>query len=145
MQPGRIDGIEEGFVRRDNPGERGLHGALIGEIGAALVFDETITGFRIAPGGAQEWFGVRADLATYGKIVGGGMPIGIVAVQIFNVLILGQMIKEKSTTYGTLGIAAAILLDLFLIGRVIVGAAVVNAILYERSSRSRPHQAQRHV
>ena len=35
--------------------------------------------FRIAPGGAQEWFGVRADLATYGKIVGGGLPIGVVA------------------------------------------------------------------
>ena len=63
--------------------------------------------------------------------------IGTVGVQIFNVLILGQMIKEKSTTYGALGIAGAILVDLFLIGRVIVGAAVVNATLYERSSR--PH------
>jgi iturin family lipopeptide synthetase A len=38
-----------------------------------------ITGFRIHPGGAQAWFDVRADLATYGKIIGGGMPIGIVA------------------------------------------------------------------
>lgn len=44
-----------------------------------LVFDEVITGFRIRPGGAQEFFGVKADLATYGKIIGGGMPIGVVA------------------------------------------------------------------
>jgi amino acid adenylation domain-containing protein/non-ribosomal peptide synthase protein (TIGR01720 family) len=49
------------------------------ELGAALVFDEVITGFRVHPGGAQAWFGVEADLATYGKILGGGMPIGVVA------------------------------------------------------------------
>ena len=47
--------------------------------GTALIFDEVITGFRIHPGGAQAHFGVRADLATYGKIVGGGMPIGLLA------------------------------------------------------------------
>lgn len=45
----------------------------------ALIFDEMITGFRIHPGGAQAWFGVSADLATYGKIVGGGLPIGMIA------------------------------------------------------------------
>lgn len=44
-----------------------------------LIFDEVITGFRIALGGAQEYFDVRADLCTYGKIVGGGMPIGVVS------------------------------------------------------------------
>lgn len=49
------------------------------KIGSALIFDEMITGFRICPGGCQEYFGIRADLATYGKIAGGGMPIGIVA------------------------------------------------------------------
>ncbi len=49
------------------------------EIGAALIFDEVITGFRVGPGGAQEYFGVRADLGTYGKVVGGGLPIGVVA------------------------------------------------------------------
>ncbi len=47
--------------------------------GVTLIFDETITGFRIHPGGAQAWFGVAADIATYGKIVGGGLPIGLVA------------------------------------------------------------------
>jgi len=49
------------------------------ELGIALIFDEMVTGFRIHPGGAQAHFGVKADLATYGKIVGGGMPIGIIA------------------------------------------------------------------
>jgi amino acid adenylation domain-containing protein len=47
--------------------------------GAALIFDEMITGFRVHPGGAQALFGIRADLATYGKIVGGGLPIGVIA------------------------------------------------------------------
>jgi len=47
--------------------------------GTALVFDEIVTGFRVAPGGAQQYFGVRADIATYGKVIGGGMPIGIIA------------------------------------------------------------------
>ncbi|MEL7207809.1 MAG: aminotransferase class III-fold pyridoxal phosphate-dependent enzyme, partial [Actinomycetota bacterium] len=45
----------------------------------ALIFDEMITGFRSHPGGVQELFGVRADLATYGKVIGGGFPIGVVA------------------------------------------------------------------
>lgn len=49
------------------------------QAGAALIFDEVITGFRIGPGGAQRHFGVKADIAVYGKVVGGGMPIGIVA------------------------------------------------------------------
>ena len=47
--------------------------------GTALIFDEVITGFRIHPGGAQAWFGIEADLVTYGKVIGGGMPIGVVA------------------------------------------------------------------
>jgi glutamate-1-semialdehyde aminotransferase len=47
--------------------------------GAVLIFDEMVTGFRLARGGAQEWYGVHADLATYGKVLGGGLPIGVVA------------------------------------------------------------------
>lgn len=50
--------------------------ALCDRYGALLIFDEVITGFRLAAGGAQEYFGVRADLVTYGKIIGGGMPVG---------------------------------------------------------------------
>lgn len=47
--------------------------------GALLIFDEVITGFRLAAGGAQEYFGIRADLVTFGKIIGGGMPVGAYA------------------------------------------------------------------
>lgn len=47
--------------------------------GTALVFDEMIMGFRVHPGGAQHHFGIQADICTYGKIVGGGLPIGVVA------------------------------------------------------------------
>jgi glutamate-1-semialdehyde 2,1-aminomutase len=47
------------------------------ERGIALIFDEVFVGFRLAPGGAQEYFGVRADLVTYGKTLGGGLPIGV--------------------------------------------------------------------
>jgi glutamate-1-semialdehyde 2,1-aminomutase len=41
-----------------------------------LIFDEVMTGFRLAPGGAQEKLGIRCDLVTYGKVIGGGMPVG---------------------------------------------------------------------
>ncbi len=47
----------------------------------ALIFDEIITGFRVHPGGMQALAGVKADLVTYGKVIGGGMPIGIIAGQ----------------------------------------------------------------
>jgi glutamate-1-semialdehyde 2,1-aminomutase len=59
---------KEGFLR-------GLK-KLCGEYGALLIFDEVITGFRLCKGGAQEYYGVQADLVAYGKIIGGGMPIG---------------------------------------------------------------------
>ncbi len=48
-------------------------------VDTALIMDEVITGLRIAPGGAQQYFGIQADIATYGKVVGGGMPIGVIA------------------------------------------------------------------
>jgi glutamate-1-semialdehyde 2,1-aminomutase len=44
--------------------------------GALLIFDEVMTGFRLAPGGAQERFGITPDLSTFGKIIGGGLPVG---------------------------------------------------------------------
>jgi glutamate-1-semialdehyde 2,1-aminomutase len=49
------------------------------EAGVLLIFDEIITGFRLALGGAQKWFGIKPDLATYGKVLGGGLPIGAIA------------------------------------------------------------------
>jgi glutamate-1-semialdehyde 2,1-aminomutase len=60
-EPGYLEGLRE--ITRE-------HGAL-------LVFDEVITGFRVAFGGAQQRYGVAADLTTLGKIVGGGMPLGV--------------------------------------------------------------------
>lgn len=59
---------EKGFLQ-------GLR-ALCDENKTVLIFDEVITGFRLALGGAQEYYGVNADLVTYGKIIGGGMPVG---------------------------------------------------------------------
>ncbi len=50
--------------------------ALCTRHGALLIFDEVMTGFRVALGGAQERYGVTADLATFGKVIGGGMPVG---------------------------------------------------------------------
>jgi len=48
------------------------------EKGIVLIFDEVFVGFRIALGGAQEYFGVKADMVTYGKTLGGGLPVGVV-------------------------------------------------------------------
>ncbi len=48
------------------------------EIGAFLIFDEVITGFRLAPGGGQEYYGVNPDVSTFGKVAGGGLPFGAV-------------------------------------------------------------------
>ena len=48
------------------------------ERGIVLIFDEVFVGFRLAPGGAQEYFDVEADIVTYGKTVGGGLPVGVV-------------------------------------------------------------------
>ncbi len=60
------------------PAEGFLEGlrALCDEAGALLIFDEVICGFRLAYGGAAERFGITPDLVTYGKIIGGGMPVG---------------------------------------------------------------------
>jgi glutamate-1-semialdehyde 2,1-aminomutase len=52
--------------------------AICTERGIVLIFDEVFVGFRLAPGGAQEYFGVRADMVTYGKTLGGGLPVGVV-------------------------------------------------------------------
>lgn len=50
--------------------------ALCDAEGIVFILDEVMTGFRLAPGGAQERLGIRADLVTYGKVIGGGMPVG---------------------------------------------------------------------
>jgi glutamate-1-semialdehyde 2,1-aminomutase len=52
--------------------------AVCTEKNIVLIFDEVFVGFRLAPGGAQEYFGVKADIVTYGKTLGGGFPVGVV-------------------------------------------------------------------
>jgi glutamate-1-semialdehyde 2,1-aminomutase len=73
--------IVEAFQRLIPPREGFLPGlrALTQRHGIPLIFDEVVTGFRFAYGGAQEYYGVTPDLATYGKIVGGGFPLAAVA------------------------------------------------------------------
>jgi glutamate-1-semialdehyde 2,1-aminomutase len=60
------------------PAEGYLEGLreLSAEHGVVLIFDEVMTGFRVGPGGAQERFGVRPDLSCFGKVIGGGLPVG---------------------------------------------------------------------
>ncbi|MGN6508816.1 MAG: glutamate-1-semialdehyde 2,1-aminomutase [Chitinophaga sp.] len=61
------------------PGFLEGHRALCDEHGIVFIMDEVMTGFRLAKGGAQELLGVKADLVTFGKIIGGGMPVGAFA------------------------------------------------------------------
>jgi amino acid adenylation domain-containing protein len=49
------------------------------QTGSAMILDEVVTGFRLAPGGVQEFLGIRADMCTYGKVIGGGHPIGVLS------------------------------------------------------------------
>ena len=60
------------------PAEGFLEGIrkLCDQYGSLFIFDEVMTGFRLAPGGAQEFLGVNADIVTYGKVIGGGLPVG---------------------------------------------------------------------
>jgi len=64
-----------GFIDPDSDFHPALR-ALCDQYGALLIFDEVMTGFRVAAGGAQERLGVRPDLTTLGKIIGGGFPVG---------------------------------------------------------------------
>jgi glutamate-1-semialdehyde 2,1-aminomutase len=68
------------------------------QVGAILIFDEVVTGFRIAWGGAQEVYGVTPDLATYGKIIGGGLPLAAVAGR-RDVLALANPRKKGAPDY----------------------------------------------
>jgi glutamate-1-semialdehyde 2,1-aminomutase len=65
-----------GFIPPDRGFLEGLR-TLADSAGALLIFDEVMTGFRIAPGGARERFGVTADLTTLGKVIGGGLPVAL--------------------------------------------------------------------
>ena len=70
--------------------------------GALLIFDEVMTGFRLAAGGAQEVLGVNADLVTYGKVIGGGLPVGAFAArdEIMDVLAPEGPVYQAGTLSG---------------------------------------------
>lgn len=79
--------------------------------GALLIFDEVMTGFRIGPGGAQERFGIRPDLTTLGKIIGGGLPVGAVGgrAEIMDLLApLGPVYQAGTLSGNPLAMAAGI-------------------------------------
>jgi glutamate-1-semialdehyde 2,1-aminomutase len=81
------------------------------ENGALLIFDEVMTGFRLAPGGAQERFGIRPDLSTFGKIIGGGLPVGAFGgrVDIMDYLApLGPVYQAGTLSGNPLAMAAGI-------------------------------------
>merc|ERR1719171_1040027 len=67
-----------GFIVPDKAFLEGLR-KLCDENGSVLVFDEVMTGFRISYGGAQKYWGIKPDLSTFGKVIGGGLPVGAYA------------------------------------------------------------------
>jgi len=85
--------------------------SLCDENGALFIFDEVMTGFRLAPGGAQETTGVRADIVTYGKVIGGGLPVGAFAArqEIMNHLApLGPVYQAGTLSGNPLAMSAGI-------------------------------------
>ena len=77
--------------------------------GTVLIFDEVMTGFRITPGGVQEFMGVEADLVTYGKVIGGGLPVGAFGgkKEIMNhIAPLGQVYQAGTLSGNPLAISA---------------------------------------
>ena len=114
------------------------HQTLIGGILTLLVLVFGLTGL---------WLIVSLELthsdAGWTDLIPGSAfyAVGFTGVVIFNMLILGHLINSKTSTYGALGTAATLLLAFFFVGRVIVGAAVLNATLFERHSRSPDQRA----
>ena len=88
-----------GCIPADRDYLKGLR-ELADRTGALLAFDEIITGYRLALGGAQEWFGVKPDLATLGKTAGGGMPLGLVCGRREIIELADPTKKEKFVSIG---------------------------------------------
>ncbi len=99
--------LEPAGVREPAPGELQAIVDLAHEHGALAVFDEVITGFRLAMGGAQERYGVRADLACFGKALGNGMPISALAGRAEHMDLLEDVFFSGTHGGETLSLAAA--------------------------------------
>ncbi len=94
---------QEGFLK-------GLRG-LCDENGALLIFDEVMTGFRLAKGGAQELYGIQADIVCFGKVIGGGLPVGAFAAgnEVMNFLApLGPVYQAGTLSGNPLAMAAGL-------------------------------------
>ncbi len=85
--------------------------AVCTENGALLIFDEVMTGSRLAKGGAQELFGIQADIVCFGKVIGGGLPVGAFAAreEIMNYLApLGPVYQAGTLSGNPLAMAAGL-------------------------------------
>lgn len=85
--------------------------ALCNQYGTLLIFDEVMTGFRLSKGGAQELFGVNADIVTFGKVIGGGLPVGAFAArnEIMNYLApVGPVYQAGTLSGNPLAMAAGL-------------------------------------
>lgn len=100
---------------------------LCDENGALLIFDEIITGFRVAPGGAQELFGVTPDLATFAKGMAGGFPVSALAGRSSYMEAFGELAVTHSGTYNSNGPCMAACLASLLMLSADDGAALKNA------------------
>jgi uncharacterized BrkB/YihY/UPF0761 family membrane protein len=109
------------------------HRTAIGGVIALVAFVLSLTGLWVV----VSLQAAHAD-ARWADLIPGSLfyAIGVTGVLVFNAVVLGSLIQSKTSTYGALGTAATLLFAFFLLGRVIVGAAVLNATLYERRSRS---------
>lgn len=90
---------------------------LCDELGIVLIFDEVITGFRVGPGGAQEYFGVLPDLCTFGKALAGGFPIACLAGRAELMDLLTTGVAHGGTSNGNLPASAMALVCLDLLTR----------------------------
>ena len=99
-----------GLIPPDMEFLRGLRG-IADELGCVLIFDEVVTGFRLAPGGAQEYYGIKADLTTLGKVLGGGFPIAAFGGReeiMRNISPLGRVYQAGTFSGNPISVAAAL-------------------------------------
>jgi uncharacterized BrkB/YihY/UPF0761 family membrane protein len=117
------------------------HRTVIGGVVTLVAFEFVLAGL---------WLVVSLELphsdARWTDLIPGSLvyALGFTCLLIFNAVMLGSLIQSKTSTYGALGTAATLLLAFFLLGRVIVVAAVLNSTLYARHARSRSERARPH-
>ena len=105
--------------------------------GALCIFDEIITGFRLAPGGAAERYGVTPDLACYGKALGNGMPISAIGGGWEHMAVFDEIFYSGTHGGETLGLAAArAVLDILADGTVLADIEARGRLMLGRDRRA---------